>query len=84
MTDHPCKGMTSAQKAAFELIAINQHPYCATKTIDALIAKGLVSWNEKCLGRDALGSIMVREYSVPLWAHAQWCKWASEQPDMPL
>lgn len=40
MTDHPCKGMTKAQIAAFERIAINQ-PHGAThKTLVALRERG--------------------------------------------
>src|ERR1700730_10379203 len=42
MTDHPCKGMTKAQRDAFEMIAVNQHPRATHKTLLALRAKGLV------------------------------------------
>lgn len=69
MTDHPCKGMTQAQRETFELIAINVHPICSPKTRDALLASGLVVESNS-------GYLY-----VPPDIHYQWCKWCAEQPD---
>lgn len=81
-TAHPCKGMTKAQRRDFELIATGQYPLGGHKTIDALESHGLiVEGAPQVLGRDALGLITIPSWSVPLPIHAQWCEWASEQPD---
>lgn len=81
MTDHPCKGMTKAQIAAFERIAVNHEPMATHKTLLALRAKGLIGYTDKVIGRDALGKITVPEWFVPIHAHLQWCQWCSEQPE---
>ena len=65
MTDHPCKGMTRAQREAFERIAVNQHPQATHKTLLALREKGLIGYTDKVVGRDALGKITVPEWFVP-------------------
>lgn len=83
MTDHPCKGMTKAQREAFERIAINQPPDATHKTLKALRAKGLIDYVDKVVGRDALGSITVPEWFVPLPVHAQWCEWCHENTPEP-
>lgn len=82
MTLHPAKGLTPAQKAAFELLAIGQDPRCVQKTYDALEKAKLVTWNEKTVGKDRLGPVRIREYRVAQWAHIQWCRWCAEQPVM--
>jgi hypothetical protein len=38
MIKHPCEGMTRAQIAAFEAIAINRPPNCSKATIEKLLA----------------------------------------------
>lgn len=81
MTDHPCKGMTKAQRAAFERIAIGQPPMAAHKVLLKLRERGLVDYTDKIVGRDALGKIIVPEWFVPFAIHAQWCEWCSEQPE---
>jgi hypothetical protein len=81
-TPHPCAGMTPAQRRDFERVAINQRPLGGVSVIKALTERGLIEETEpKVLGRDAFGPITVRQWVVPVWHHAQWCKWASEQPD---
>lgn len=80
MTDHPCKGMTKAQREAFERIAINQPPMASHKALLALRQKGLIDYEDREIGRDALGAIKVPLWFVPLPIHMQWCEWASEQP----
>lgn len=79
MTDHPCKGMTKAQVAAFELIAINQVPRCRQETLDALLAAGVILRGEDEHRRDAMGVYTIPNFFVPLPVHMQWCEWASEQ-----
>ena len=82
MTDHPCKGMTKAQRAAFERIAVNQSHGANHKTLLALRGAGLVDYKNRVVGRDALGAITVPDWCVPLPVHAQWCQWCSEQPEL--
>lgn len=81
MTEHPCKGMTKAQREAFEQIAVNMPPSASHKNLLALRANGLVDYENEVIGRDALGAITVPRWFVPLPVHAQWCAWCSEQPD---
>jgi hypothetical protein len=83
MTDHPCKGMTKNQIAVFERIAVNQLIYAHPRTIAVLKERGLIEQGpDRVLGRDAFGLITVPDYCVPLPVHYQWCRWASEQPDL--
>lgn len=79
MTDHPCKGMTEAQIAAFERIAINANPECGWKTLDRLIARGVIERVKGEMRRDAMGAYEIPAFVVPLPIHMQWCQWASEQ-----
>lgn len=81
MTDHPCKGMTKGQRAAFERVAINQPPYASDRTLKALLDRGVVTRGEDKVVRDGLGEFRIPTYIVPLPIHAQWCEWCSEQPD---
>lgn len=81
MTDHPCKGMTKAQIAAFEQIAINQPPQCKWNTIDALMKAGMVERGKGETRRDAMGVYEIPYFYVPLLIHMQWCEWCSEQPE---
>lgn len=80
MTQHPCKGMTPAQRRDFELIAVGHRPRGGHMTIKKLKERGLIEdAPPKILGRDALGAIAIPDWYVPLPIHMQWCKWASEQ-----
>lgn len=81
MTDHPCKGMTKAQIAAFEAIAINQTPQNGWNSIDKLIERGVIERGPSETRRDAMGIYTIPSFLVPLPVHAQWCEWCSEQPD---
>lgn len=81
MTDHPCKGLSKAQREAFEQIAISQPPRATHKTLISMRQKGLIDYVDREIGRDALGKIVVPEWFVPLPIHMQWCEWCSEQPD---
>lgn len=81
MTDHPCKGMTKVQIAAFEQIAISQSPQCGWKSIDALLKGGVIERGQDDTRRDAMGVYTIPNYFVPLPVHMQWCDWCSEQPE---
>ncbi|UQR62992.1 hypothetical protein LRP30_40715 [Bradyrhizobium sp. C-145] len=69
--EHPWKGMTRAEIAAFEAIAINRSPRCSKRTLEALLSRGLIEKEE----RKSLSDV----YFVPLPLHIQWCEWASER-----
>lgn len=69
--EHPCKGMTRAEIAAFEAIAINRSPHCSKRTLEALLSRGLIEKEE----RKNLSDV----YFVPLPLHIQWCEWAGER-----
>lgn len=80
MTEHPAKGCTKSQIAAFEQIAIGQRIPWTQKTIDALLAKGLIEkMGDEVICRDRFGTVTVQVYEVPIPAHIQFCQWASEQ-----
>jgi len=81
VTDHPCKGMTRAQREAFERVAVNQMPACTWPTIDALLKAGVIERGEAETRRDAMGVYQIPSFRVPLAVHAQWCAWCSEQPE---
>ena len=80
-TEHPCKGMTKAQIAAFERIAVNAAPGVAWPTIDALLKAGVIERGPSKTRRDAMGVYEIPSFYVPLPIHAQWCEWCSEQTD---
>lgn len=78
-TDHPCKGMTNAQVRTFERIAISQPPAAAKRTMDVLLARGLIErGDDRIIARTLLGPVTVPTYFVPLPVHMQWCQWCSE------
>jgi hypothetical protein len=79
VTDHPCKGMTKVQIAAFEQIAINQLPQCGWRSIDALLEAGVIERGKDDVRRDAMGIYNIPNFFVPTAVHAQWCAWCSEQ-----
>jgi hypothetical protein len=86
MTDHPCKGLRKNQRDVFEQIAVgNALPATPQRNLDILEERGLIQRaGNKTLGRDALGTITIPQYYVPLSIHAQWCEWCSEQPDLAI
>lgn len=84
MTDHPCKGMTKAQRDAFEAIAINLQPQCTWPTIDVLLKAGVIERGEGEKRRDAMGTYEIPSFFVPLPIHMQWCEWCAEQPNNAL
>lgn len=81
MTDHPCKGMTKAQRETFERIAINERPTCQWSTIEALLDAGVIERGEDDVRRDAMGIFKIPNFRVPIHVHAQWCAWCSEQEE---
>jgi hypothetical protein len=82
MTDHPCKGMTTAQVAAFEQIAVgNALPIAVRATMTKLMDRGLICEGGRKTLRDELGTYSIPQYFVPLATHIQWCEWCSEQSE---
>jgi hypothetical protein len=79
MTEHPCKGLTKAQRDAFEAVAVNQVPNCKWDTIDALLKAGVIERGPDDVRCDAMGVYHVPSFFVPLPIHMQWCAWCSEQ-----
>jgi hypothetical protein len=79
MVEHPCKGMTKAQIAAFERIAVNEPNGANHQTLVKLRERGLIDYETDVVGRDALGPISVPRWFVPLPIHAQWCEWCSQE-----
>lgn len=79
-TEHPCRGMTKAQIAAFEQIATGESlPRATPKTLARLVERGvIVRAADKALGRDRFGTISIPQYHVPLPIHWQWREWCSE------
>lgn len=78
MVDHPCKGLTKAQREAFERVATNQHPGCAWPTIDVLLKAGVIERGPDDMRRDALGVYAIPRFHVPIPVHHQWCAWCAE------
>ncbi len=81
--DHPCKGLTKAQREAFERIAVNQQPCCKWPTIDALLKAGVVERGQDDVRRDAMGTYHIPSFYVPVHIHAQWCAWCANNADTP-
>jgi hypothetical protein len=80
MTKHPCEGMTKAEITAFEAIAINRSPNCSKKTIEKLLARGVIVDEKRNVNfKDGLPPVAVDDYFVPLPIHYQWCQWVSER-----
>lgn len=74
---HPVKeaGGRKCHVDAFEAIALHQHRGTQAATIQWLEEHGLIKGR-----RDQFGGIsVVVDWSVPLWAHIQWCDWAATQ-----
>ena len=81
MTDHPCKGLTKAQREAFERLAIGLSLGCTWPTIDALTEAGVIERGADDTRRDAMGIYNIPSFFIPPAVHAQWCEWCAEQPD---
>lgn len=78
MTRHPCHGRSQAQVRAFERIATGQVPVCAQRTLDALVADGLIEkLPPRFVHSDLIGPIRVLVYDVPIRHHIAWCEWCS-------
>lgn len=80
--EHPCKGMTTAQRRAFERIATGDA--CPARVQPGVIARlmerGVIERGpNKVLGRDRFGIVSIPQYFVALRLHAQWCAWCSER-----
>ncbi|EKS34508.1 hypothetical protein [Afipia broomeae] len=77
-TKHPCDGMTRAEVNAFEAIAVNQKTRCSKRTLDRLLARGLIEKLEENISfRDGLPPAITTDFYVPFPIHYQWCEWAA-------
>jgi len=77
--DHPCKGMTKAQIATFEQVAIGVSlPPATPATWRSLERRGVVERRSDLIRSDRLGKFSLPQWSVPIHVHMQWCKWCSE------
>ena len=66
MTEHPCKGMTKAEIAAFEAIAVNRPPHCSKRTLDKLLSRGVIEkYEKKAFFRDGLPPSIATTSSFP-------------------
>ena len=80
MTDHPCKGMTAAQRRWFEAIATGTHGSLAPKKVmAALLEKGVVEHTGQREISPGPMVVTIQDYAIPLGLHAQWCAWCAEQ-----
>ena len=83
MTDHPCKGMTKNQIRTFERIAMGDDSMMDSRTAKVLLRHGLIEQYDGTIplprGQTSWMSVRVKRYRVPIWAHIQFCQWASEQ-----
>jgi hypothetical protein len=79
-TKHPCAKLSKATRDCFEQIATgNALPRSSKRAFEILSALGLIQQLEdKVLGRDVFGLIVIPQYQVPIPIHAQFCQWASE------
>jgi hypothetical protein len=77
---HPCHGLSRAERNAFEAIAINLKPKCSARTIQRLLERGLIAKQEKSVHfSDGLPPLVVDDFYVPLPVHLQWCEWGAER-----
>lgn len=74
------RGLTDRQTEVLGLVATGQCPSASSKTLEALLRKGLiVRLKDRVVGHDVLGAIKVPQYEMPLAEHIEWCAWASQQ-----
>jgi hypothetical protein len=71
------RGLSDAQSAAFEQIAIINDGGHNLRVIQSLLAKGLIERRMESRG----GGFHAFRYDVPLPVHVEWCEWCSRQPD---
>jgi hypothetical protein len=81
------RNLTNAQQKVLGDISIGQIPFCSPKTIQILLAKGLIEQRpDKPIygkGNSPIDRIplMVAQYEMPIQIHIEWCQWCAEQPD---
>lgn len=81
---HPAKEAKCSKRQidVFEQIAIGMDGGHHPATLRALKKKGLIASTLPPMGRDAIGTISVYRYHVPLHIHVQWCEWCAQGPAM--
>lgn len=76
------KGLTEAQQRVFEQIATGNDAGHNSRTLAALVKKGMIE-EEKQSGGTYRGKTIfwITRYFVPLPVQLLWCAWCAEQPD---
>jgi hypothetical protein len=69
--------LTKNQLRVFGLISIGLDGMHHPKTLEALLKKGLINF-EEMTSNDKLGKFTVKRYHIPLPVHYAWCKWCAE------
>lgn len=70
------EGLTDAQLAVFEQIALNQDAGHNPRTLQVLRDRGLIEAEEVNMGGHP--PMTVTRYHVPIHVHMRWCAWAGE------
>lgn len=81
MAKHP--GRTAAQRRILDQVGCGEHcPRAQRKTLDRMVEEGLlVRLPDMVLGRDALGTIALPQYEMPIPVRYAWCQAMSAQFD---
>jgi hypothetical protein len=69
--------LTKNQQHVLGLIAIGLDGAHHPKTLEALLKKQLIDFEEITL-KDKLGKLTIKRYYVPLFIHYAWCQWCAE------
>lgn len=82
------RGLTEAQSAAFGIIATGGHPFAHPRTLAALERGGLIEGHAATIapppGKPAWLAIKVRQYTVPVAVHMEWCAWCADNAETEL
>jgi hypothetical protein len=72
---HPCEGLPSAARRAFDEIAAGNAPKAATKTLDLLVQRGLIEQSVRLMHfADGLPPARTSVYFVSIPMHIAWCE----------
>jgi hypothetical protein len=67
--------MSKAERNAFDRIAAGAPPKSSARTLDSIVATGLVERHKVFLtSPDRFGPIYRYDYSVPVPVHMAWCE----------
>jgi hypothetical protein len=63
MTPHPCEGLPTTHREAFERVCIGLPPGAPMSVLRVLVRRGLLD----------------ETFDVPVAHHMAWCQWCSDQ-----